>query len=222
MAQCPTGITAISIVPPPISTTQTPSSRYLPSIPNNLMPVRQISVGQLQPTTFNRFDDVFRHIVVTCDRCTFACIRTPESPTGFLIPSDSQSHTLAGSHAAHDAHRATHRFRGMDDVFHIFLRHFFLEIGTIPISFWQLMCLPESANIPKRSDNLPSILPGQWRVVALDHGFEVVHPAFIHTTRRALPTPMILTIPSGRTSPTKAEPSRYQSPVLLPVFCPSP
>ncbi len=51
------------------------------------MPVRQISVGQLSATTFNRFDDVFRHIVVTCDQGTFACIRTPESPTGFLIPS---------------------------------------------------------------------------------------------------------------------------------------
>ncbi len=185
------------------------------------MPVRQISVVNFQPTTFNRFDDVFRHIVVHVIRCTFACIRTPESPTGFLSLPDSQSHTLAGSHAAHDVLAHTHRFRGMDDVFHIFLRHSSSEIGTIPISFWQLMCLPEAPDIPKRSDNLPSILPGQWPLYALDHGFEVVHPAFIHTTDGQLPTPMILTIPSGRTSPTKRQPSRYQSPVLLPVFCPS-
>ncbi len=51
------------------------------------MPVQQISVGQLSAHNFNRFDDVFRHIVVTCDQVHFACIRTPESPTGFLIPS---------------------------------------------------------------------------------------------------------------------------------------
>ena len=142
---------------------------------------------------------MFRHIVVISDQ-VHSRTSTPEAPSD-LDPFLIVNRILCGITYGHDAHRA-HRFRGMDDVFHIFCVTS-SEIGTIPISFWQLM-LTRKRQIYRR-DN-PSILHHlvNGALYALDYGFRSFTPPLSILRDGQLTTPMILTIPSGRTSPTKA------------------
>ena len=130
-----------------------------------------------QPTTFNRFDDVFRHIVVTCDQVHFCLHPHARKSYRILDPFLIVNRILLRDHMQHTmliAH--THRFRGMDDVFHIFLRYFFFRNRHHTNFILAADVLTRKRQIYRRDLTIcHQFCLVNGALYALDHGFEVVH-----------------------------------------------
>ena len=98
-----------------------------------------------------------------------------------------------------------HRFGGVHHVLHVVLRHFLFRDRHHADFVLAADVFARQRRYTERSGSPPSARPDRWRAVRTSPPTRSFTPPLSMPRDGQLPTPIMLTMPSGRTSPTNAE-----------------